>query len=339
MAFRKRRHDSDGDSDEERLPINKDEDDDLKADPAKKPKNIWSDMLLEDQLLEKGQRINLDRSSRKQPNVSRGPESYVMPPDEYNRKQMKKSSTKKPGFDNPVVLVTPASDDLFGDAPSALNEDFGVKKNEVKLPAKDDETGWWGKKGASRRYSDRMSHQERAPRPHFENKKTSQLMAEEFSLETMLAAEFDDSVSIDELGNQIAAAMGEKDPDTVKKIVNAIGRELALKLFDETKEVEKSGGMKITDGSRRRTPGGVFITLFKMDSTVSKEVKNGIFDNMRFADKQRSKQKKKAQNFTKQLEDVKKTMELVAKAENDVANEELGISDDVPFSDDVVDMI
>lgn len=339
MAFRKRRHDSDDDSDEERLPINKDEDDDLKADPAKKPKNIWSDMLLEDQLLEKGQRINLDRSSRKQPNVSRGPESYVMPPDEYNRKQMKKGSTKKPAFDNPVVLVTPASDDLFGDAPSALNEDFGVKKNEVKLPAQGDETGWWGKKGANKRYSDRMSHQDRAPRPHFENKKTSQLMAEEFSLETMLAAEFDDNVSTDELGNQIAAAMGEKDPDTVKKIVNAIGRELALKLFDETKEVEKSGGMKITDGSRRRTPGGVFITLFKMDSTVSKETKNGIFDNMRFADKQRSKQKKKAQNFTKQLEDVKKTMELVAKAENDVANEELGISDDVPFSDDVVDMI
>lgn len=31
MAFRKRRHDSEGDSDEERLPINKDEDEDLKA--------------------------------------------------------------------------------------------------------------------------------------------------------------------------------------------------------------------------------------------------------------------------------------------------------------------
>ena len=32
-------------------------------------------------------------------------------------------------------------------------------------------------------------------------------------------------------------------------------------------------------------------------------------------------------------------MELVAQAENDIANEELGIVDDVPFNDDVVDMI
>uniref|UniRef100_A0A1I7U8J0 BUD13 homolog n=1 Tax=Caenorhabditis tropicalis TaxID=1561998 RepID=A0A1I7U8J0_9PELO len=94
MAFRKRRHDSEGDSDEERLPISKDDEDDLKAEPAKKAKNIWSDMLLEDQLLERGQKIDLDRSSRKQPNVSRGPESYIMPQDEFQRKQTKSKKNK-----------------------------------------------------------------------------------------------------------------------------------------------------------------------------------------------------------------------------------------------------
>uniref|UniRef100_A0A1I7U8J1 Phosphorylated adapter RNA export protein n=1 Tax=Caenorhabditis tropicalis TaxID=1561998 RepID=A0A1I7U8J1_9PELO len=184
-----------------------------------------------------------------------------------------------------------------------------------------------------------MKHRERSPRPAFQQKKTAQLMAGEFSMDAMMAAEFAEELSIDELGEQIGAAMGEKDPATVKKIVHAIGRDLSLKLFNETKEIEQNGGMKITDGSRRRTPGGVFITLFKMDSAVSREVKNGIFDNLRSADKHRSKQKKKAQNFTRQLEDVKKSMDLVAKAENDVANEELGISNEVPFSDEVVDMI
>ena len=208
-------------------------------------------------------------------------------------------------FQNPVVFVTPASDDLFGDAPSALDEGFGVKKNEVKAPVQEEEAGWWGKKGANKRFCDRMAQQDRQPKPVYVQKKTSQLMAEEFSLETMLAAKFEEDITLEELGNQIADAMGEKDPDTVKKIVNAIGREVSLKLFSDTKEVEQNGGMKITDGSRRRTPGGVFITLFKMDSAVSREVKNSIFDNMRNADKQRSKNKKKAQNFTKQLEDVK----------------------------------
>ncbi|PIC11401.1 hypothetical protein B9Z55_029100 [Caenorhabditis nigoni] len=118
MAFRKRRRDSDGDSDEDRLPIAKDVDDELKSEPAKKAKNIWSDMLLEDQLLEKGSKINLDRSSRHQPNVSQ------------NRRT--KEKIKDP-YDKPVVLVTPASDDLFGDAPSALDEEFGVKKSEKKV--------------------------------------------------------------------------------------------------------------------------------------------------------------------------------------------------------------
>ncbi|CAO4370308.1 unnamed protein product [Caenorhabditis nigoni] len=337
MAFRKRRRDSDGDSDEDRLPIAKDVDDDLKSEPAKKAKNIWSDMLLEDQLLEKGSKINLDRSSRHQPNVSRGPESYIMPQDEFQRKQANKGKEKRPHYDKPVVLVTPASDDLFGDAPSALDEEFGVKKSEKKVVTEEEESGWWGKKGANKRYHDKLA-QDRPPRPAHQQKKTAQLMSEEFTLETMLAAQFDEGSTLDELGNQVAAAMGEKDPDTVKKIVNAIGRELALKLFNDTKEVEQNGGMKVADGSRRRTPGGVFITLFKMDPSVSRETKNTIFDNMRNADKHRSKQKKKAQNYSRQLEDVKKTMDLVAQAESDLATEELGTSNDVPFNDDVVDM-
>ncbi|CCD72401.1 Phosphorylated adapter RNA export protein [Caenorhabditis elegans] len=341
MAFRKRRHDSEGDSDEERLPINKDEDEDLKAEPAKKSKNMWSDMLLEEQLLEKGQQINLDRTSRKQPNVSRGPESYLMPQDEFQRKQSRNANQKKKNevFDKPVVLVTPASDDLFGDAPSALNEDFGVKKNDVKLP-KDDEAGWWGKKGANKRYNDRMGYHSGGPRQPYPRKTTGQLMASEYSLESMVAAEFAPNLSTKELGTQMAAAMGEKDPDTVKKITNAIGSELSIKLFNETKEIEQNGGMKTADGSRRRTPGGVFITLFKMDSSVSREIKDGIFGDMRNAEKERTKKKKGEKQFTRQLEDMKKTMELAAQAETDLANEEqLATAVDAPFSDDAVDMV
>uniref|UniRef100_A0A183E9N6 Phosphorylated adapter RNA export protein n=1 Tax=Gongylonema pulchrum TaxID=637853 RepID=A0A183E9N6_9BILA len=41
-----------------------------------------------------------------------------------------------------------------------------------------------------------------------------------------------------------------------------------LELFDETREIEVTGGMMVADGTRRRTPGGVFMTLFKTDPDV-----------------------------------------------------------------------
>uniref|UniRef100_A0A8R1IZR6 Phosphorylated adapter RNA export protein n=1 Tax=Caenorhabditis japonica TaxID=281687 RepID=A0A8R1IZR6_CAEJA len=339
MSFRKRRHDSDGDSDDNSLLLNirDDDDDGLRVEPAKKPKNIWSDMLMEEQLLEKGQKINLDRASRKQPSIARGPESYVMPQDEYQRKQSRKNQENDGKSDRPVLVVTPASDDLFGDAPDALAEDFGVKKNEAKVVPDKGNDGWWGTRNPHKKATI-PGNSEREPRKPLPAKKTSQLMAEEFSLESMLAAEFDENASLDELGSQMAAAMGEKDPDTVKKIVNAIGRDVSIKLFNGTKEIEKNGGMKTADGSRRRTPGGVFITLFKTDAEISRETKNGIFGDMRNADKQRSKNKRKAHNFTKQLEDMKRTMNLATKAAGDVASEELGIGES-PFNDDVADMI
>ncbi|CAI2347492.1 unnamed protein product [Caenorhabditis sp. 36 PRJEB53466] len=338
MAFRKRRHDSGGDSDEERLPINRDDDDEqLKADPAKKSRNLWSDMLLEEQLQEQGQKINLDKSAKKQPTFSRGPESYVMPQEEFQRKNQK--NAKKAERDGPpIVMVTPAADDPFADAPEAPTEEFGVKKNEIKRNSVEieQEKGWWAKKGANKRFAERGGHFDREKRHPAPVKKTCQLMAEEFSLAAMLEAKFEEDIGLEQLGTEMATAMGEKDPGTIVKIVNAIGRDPSVKLFEETKEIEKNGGMKTADGSRRRTPGGVFITLFKMDPTVSRDVKNAIFGDMRNADKQRSKTKKKGQQFTRQLEEMKKTMELAEKAENDLANEELGMG---AFDEEVANII
>lgn len=41
-----------------------------------------------------------------------------------------------------------------------------------------------------------------------------------------------------------------------------------MELFEATRGIEASGGMMIADGTRRRTPGGVFMTLFKTDPDV-----------------------------------------------------------------------
>jgi hypothetical protein len=44
-------------------------------------------------------------------------------------------------------------------------------------------------------------------------------------------------------------------------VVRVLGEETAQKILAETQETEKNGGMMLPDGSRKRTPGGVFFFL------------------------------------------------------------------------------
>ena len=46
-----------------------------------------------------------------------------------------------------------------------------------------------------------------------------------------------------------------------------LGEERARQLGEETLAIEANGGMLIADGSRRRTPGGVFFELVKRQAS------------------------------------------------------------------------
>ncbi|KJH44137.1 hypothetical protein DICVIV_09833 [Dictyocaulus viviparus] len=105
------------------------------------------------------------------------------------------------------------------------------------------------------------------------NQDRDKLLLSSYSLETLMAVEFDSNISIEQLGDEMAMAMGERDPQAVKTIVRACGMEKALSLFEEARKVESTGGMMIDNGKRRRTPGGVFISLFKLDSDIPEDVK------------------------------------------------------------------
>ncbi|HEX6767040.1 MAG TPA: phosphorylated adapter RNA export RNA-binding domain-containing protein, partial [Polyangiaceae bacterium] len=62
----------------------------------------------------------------------------------------------------------------------------------------------------------------------------------------------------------IAKALGESDEVPLFQIagvVRVLGEETSLKILAETQETEKNGGMMLPDGSRKRTPGGVFFFL------------------------------------------------------------------------------
>jgi hypothetical protein len=64
----------------------------------------------------------------------------------------------------------------------------------------------------------------------------------------------------------IAEKLGEVEREPLKKlkaVVKILGPDKALALCEKALEVEQQGGMMTRDGTRRRTPGGVFFYLVR----------------------------------------------------------------------------
>ncbi|GMT18287.1 hypothetical protein PFISCL1PPCAC_9584, partial [Pristionchus fissidentatus] len=145
----------------------------------------------------------------------------------------------------------------------------------------------------------------------------AQLMDGGYSLAGLMATEFQEGLTPKELGEQIAKALGERVADTVVKIVEAVGEAKALELLEETKKAEQAGGVKVADGSRRRTPGGVFIMMFKADIDVEPEIKAKIFEDSRDQQRKTVKAKRnrnrKPQDVGKGLDELQKMLEAKKK--------------------------
>lgn len=65
---------------------------------------------------------------------------------------------------------------------------------------------------------------------------------------------------------QIAATLGETEaaPQTqIRAIVRLCGTERALGWLQKTQEIEAAGGMLTEDGTRRRTPGGIYFRIVR----------------------------------------------------------------------------
>ena len=70
----------------------------------------------------------------------------------------------------------------------------------------------------------------------------------------------------DAVEQTIAEHLGETEPEPLqllRKVVKKLGPEQALAFLEETQEIEAQGGLLLPDGSRRRTPGGVFFYLVR----------------------------------------------------------------------------
>ncbi|KAK6015089.1 hypothetical protein OSTOST_19491 [Ostertagia ostertagi] len=138
-----------------------------------------------------------------------------------------------------------------------------------------------------------------------------QLLTASYSLETLMAVEFSSDISLEQLADEIAKAMGERDPRTVKSIVRACGIDKAIALFEEMRKVESTGGMMTENGQRRRTPGGVFISLFKLDADVPEDVKKKVFDETKQETRKMLRARRKGRNNF--ATDVAKLAELMKK--------------------------
>lgn len=78
---------------------------------------------------------------------------------------------------------------------------------------------------------------------------------------------------------------------TIERVVSIAGKERAINFFAETQKIEMDGGMLIMNGSRRRTPGGVYLYLVKSDQHLEQEKIREIF----VQDKRDNERNKKAE--------------------------------------------
>src|SRR5215472_128037 len=70
--------------------------------------------------------------------------------------------------------------------------------------------------------------------------------------------------SQEEVAAMIAETLGETEEGACKSIlhiIRSVGRTHARELLSMTLQTEEHGGLMLPDGSRRRTPGGVFFYL------------------------------------------------------------------------------
>jgi hypothetical protein len=72
--------------------------------------------------------------------------------------------------------------------------------------------------------------------------------------------------TVNDITDEIAAQLGETEPiprKALKRAVRILGPAQVQALLDRVLETERTGGLMLPDGSRRRTPGGVFFYLIR----------------------------------------------------------------------------
>ncbi|KAL9978558.1 hypothetical protein ACROYT_G016090 [Oculina patagonica] len=108
------------------------------------------------------------------------------------------------------------------------------------------------------------------------------------------------------VAKELAEKLNESKIMLIQRVVRCIGCEKALKLFKDTKEIQKHGGMWTQERDRRRTSGGIFLTLLK-NRYVTKEQSKWIFavENELAKQKAKEHQQKMKELHKKEVTDLR----------------------------------
>ncbi|XP_069818728.1 phosphorylated adapter RNA export protein isoform X2 [Dendropsophus ebraccatus] len=94
----------------------------------------------------------------------------------------------------------------------------------------------------------------------------------------------------DKVADEIAYRLHEPKKDLIERVVKTIGTKKAIELLIETAEVEQNGGLFVVNGTRRRTPGGVYLNLLKNTPSITSDQVKEIF----YMENQKEYESKKA---------------------------------------------
>jgi len=103
----------------------------------------------------------------------------------------------------------------------------------------------------------------------------------------------DVNCSVEDIAKEVANKLCEEREDLILKVLDAMGKEKTIDIFNETKRIEAEGGMLIMNQTRRRTPGGVFLFLVRHDYHITPEQKQLIFDEEKRVGNKLNKERKK----------------------------------------------
>ncbi|KAL8203452.1 UNVERIFIED_CONTAM: hypothetical protein K2H54_054424 [Gekko kuhli] len=125
------------------------------------------------------------------------------------------------------------------------------------------------------------------------------------------SCEITEDDSEEKVGDEIAFRLREPKKDLIARVVKIIGKKKAIEILMETAEVEQNGGLLIVNGTRRRTPGGVYLNLLKNTPSVTGEQIKEIF----FMENQKEYENKKAAK-KRRIQVLGKTMKKAIKGLN-----------------------
>lgn len=116
----------------------------------------------------------------------------------------------------------------------------------------------------------------------------------------------------DKVVDEIAHRLQEPKKELIERVVKVIGKKKAIELLGETATLEETGGVYTMDGSRRRTPGGVYLNLLKNTPSITKGQVRKIFldEHQKEYKSKKAAQKRRRHMLAKKMKQAIGTLNL-----------------------------